>query len=254
MALYSRGKYEESIKALLAAADLNPSDARCYLFLSKAYLSSPSQADEVIRRFERYASSSRSNALAQYYYAVSLWKGKRSEATSIDYPLVERLLKKAIALDGTLAEAHLQLGILYADQREYAKSLPEYTRAIALDPSLADAHYRLGQYYVHAGRRSTRSRSSRPSSNCRRITRRKWTRSAQRFGSLCIRRHHLDTGCGDSRLRTSRCGEALMLPRDEAAVCMARLRDCARGSHLLSAAVLLLVVMAALGDSAAARR
>ncbi len=153
MALYSRGRYEESIKALLTAADLNPTDPRCYLFLSKAYLSSPNQADDVIHRFHRYAELEPRNALAQYYYAVSLWKGKRSEATSIDYPKVESLLKKAIALDGTLAEAHLQLGILYADQREYAKSFPEYTRAIALNPGLADAHYRLGQYYVHAGQK-----------------------------------------------------------------------------------------------------
>ena len=150
MALYSRGRYEESIKALLTAADLNPTDPRCYLFLSKAYLSSPSQADEVIQRFRRYSEAEPRSALAQYYYAVSLWKGKRSEATGIDYPLVESLLQKSIALDGTLAEAHLQLGILYSDQHQYAKSFPEYTRAVALDPNLPDAHYRLGQYYVHA--------------------------------------------------------------------------------------------------------
>jgi tetratricopeptide (TPR) repeat protein len=153
MALYSRGRYEDSIKALLTAADLNPKDPRCYLFLSKAYLSSPNQADEVILRFRRYSELEPDNALAQYYYAVSLWKGKRSEATSINYPLVESLLQKSIALDGKLAEAHLQLGILYADQHEYAKSLPEYTRALKLNPNLADAHYRLGQYYVHAGQK-----------------------------------------------------------------------------------------------------
>jgi tetratricopeptide (TPR) repeat protein len=153
MALYSRGRYEDSIKALLTAADLNPTDPRCYLFLSKAYLSSPNQADEVIQRFRRYSELEPNNALAQYYYAVSLWKGKRSEATSINYPLVESLLQKSITLDGTLAEAHLQLGILYADQREYAKSLPEYTLALELNPNLADAHYRLGQYYVHAGQK-----------------------------------------------------------------------------------------------------
>lgn len=153
MALYSRGRYEESIKALLHAADLNPTDPRCYLFLSKAYLSSPTQADEVIQRFQRYAELESRNALAQYYYAVSLWKGKRSEAASINYPLIESLLQKAISLDGTLADAHLELGILYADQHEYAKSLPEYTRAVELNPSLADAHYRLGQYYVHAGQK-----------------------------------------------------------------------------------------------------
>jgi tetratricopeptide (TPR) repeat protein len=151
MALYSRGRYEESIKALLTAADLNPADPRCYLFLSKAYLSSPNQADDVIQRFRRYAELQPNNALAQYYYAVSLWKGKRSEASSINYQQVESLLQKSIALDGKLAEAHLQLGILYADQHEYARSFPEYTRAVELDPNLPDAHYRLGQYYVRAG-------------------------------------------------------------------------------------------------------
>ncbi len=151
MALYSRGRYEESIKALLSAADLNPTDPRCYLFLSKAYLSSPSQADDVIQRFRRYAELQPNNALAQYYYAVSLWKGKRSEASSINYQQVESLLQKSIALDDKLAEAHLQLGILYADQHEYAKSLPEYTRAVTLNPNLPDAHYRLGQYYVRSG-------------------------------------------------------------------------------------------------------
>jgi tetratricopeptide (TPR) repeat protein len=153
MALYARTRYQESIKALLAAADLNPTDPRCYLFLSKAYFSSPTQADEVIQRFRHYAELEPQNALAQYYYAISLWKGKRSEATHIDYPLIESLLQKSIALDGTLAEAHLQLGILYSDQHEYAKSFPEYTRALELDPNLPDAHYRLGQYYVHVGQK-----------------------------------------------------------------------------------------------------
>jgi tetratricopeptide (TPR) repeat protein len=153
MALYARTKYQESIKALLAAADLSPTDPRCYLFLSKAYFSSPTQADDVIQRFRRYAELEPRNAMAQYYYAVSLWKGKRSEAIHIDYPLIESLLHKSIALDGTLAEAHLQLGILYSDQHEYAKSFPEYTRAVELDPNLPDAHYRLGQYYVHAGQK-----------------------------------------------------------------------------------------------------
>ena len=40
---------------------------------------------------------------------------------------------------------------LYADQHEYAKSIPFYTRALELNPNLADAHYRLGQDYVHTG-------------------------------------------------------------------------------------------------------
>lgn len=153
MALYSRGMYEEAVKALLTAADLNPSDPRCYMFLSKAYDSSPNQAEEVIQRFRRYSELEPSNALAQYYYAMGLWKGKRAEGAGLDFEVVESLLKKSIALDEKLPEAHVQLGNLYADQHEYAKSIPEYVRALELNPNLPDAHYRLGTDYVHLGQK-----------------------------------------------------------------------------------------------------
>lgn len=151
MALYSRGKYDDAVKALLTAADLNPSDPRCYLFLSKAYGASPNQTDEVIQRFKRYAVLEPNNAQAVYYYAMSLWKGKRAEDQGQDLQDVESLLKKSITLDPKLADAYMQLGNFYADKREYAKSVPEYESALKLDPNLPDAHYRLGQDYVHTG-------------------------------------------------------------------------------------------------------
>ena len=153
MAYYLRGKYDEAVKALLAAADTNPNDPRCYLFLSQAYDSSPNQADEVIQRFRRFSELQPRNARAQYYYAMSLWKGKRAEDPGFDLKQIESLLQKSIALDPTLPEAHVQLGNLYADQHEYAKSMPEYERALELNPNLPDAHYRLGQDYVHTGQK-----------------------------------------------------------------------------------------------------
>jgi tetratricopeptide (TPR) repeat protein len=153
MSLYSRGKYDDAVKALIAAADLDPSDARCYLFLSKAYDASPHQAEDVIQRFRRYAELQPGNALAQYYYAMSLWKGKRAEAANVDLQTVESLLQKSIALDESMPEAHLQLGNLYADQHEWEKSIPQYVRALQLDSNLPDAHYRLGQDYVHIGKK-----------------------------------------------------------------------------------------------------
>jgi tetratricopeptide (TPR) repeat protein len=153
MAYYLRGKYDEAVKSLLAAADLDPADPRCYLFLSKAYDSSPNQADEVIQRFRRFSELQPRNARAQYYYAMSLWKGKRAEDPGFDLKQVETLLQKSIGLDQNLPEAHVQLGNLYADQHEFAKSIPEYVRALELDPNLPDAHYRLGQDYVHTGQK-----------------------------------------------------------------------------------------------------
>jgi tetratricopeptide (TPR) repeat protein len=153
MALYSRGKYDEAVKALLKGADLNPGDPRCYLFLSRAYDSSPTLAEEVIQRFRRFSELQPNNALAFYYYAMSLWKGKRAEDPGSDLREVESLLQKSTALDPSLPDPHVQLGNLYADQREYAKSISQYTRALELNANLPDAHYRLGQDYVHLGQK-----------------------------------------------------------------------------------------------------
>jgi tetratricopeptide (TPR) repeat protein len=82
---------------------------------------------------------------------MSLWKGRRTQDPNLDLTQIAALLKKSIALDDSLAEAHLQLGNLYSDQQKYADSIPEYQRALDLNSDLADAHYRLGQAYVHTG-------------------------------------------------------------------------------------------------------
>jgi tetratricopeptide (TPR) repeat protein len=153
LSLYSRDKYDEAVKALLKAVSLTPTDPSCYYFLSKAYNSSPAQADDVIQAFRHYAELKPQNAQAQYYYALSLWKGRRSGGSEVDLHQVESLLKKSIALNDRLPEAHLQLGDLYADQHMYEKSVPEYQRALELNPNLSDAHYRLGTDYVHLGQK-----------------------------------------------------------------------------------------------------
>lgn len=151
IALYSRGNYDDAIESLLRAADLDPSDPRCYFFLSKAYDSSPSHANEVIRRFGRFSELQPGNARASYYYAMSLWKGKRAQDPGLDLHQIESLLKKAVTLDPRLSDAHLQLGNLYSDQSQYADAIPQYLKAMENNPDLADAHYRLGQAYVHTG-------------------------------------------------------------------------------------------------------
>jgi len=153
MAFYSRGNYDDAVKALLTAADLDPADSRCYYFLSRAYDSSPGQADEVIQRFQHFAELQPRNARALYYYAMSLWKGRRAQDASVDFVQIESLLKQSAELDPKFPEARLQLGNLYSDQRKYPDAVPLYEQALALSADLADAHYRLGQAYVHLGKR-----------------------------------------------------------------------------------------------------
>ena len=76
---------------------------------SKAYDSSPS-GRRGHQRFRRYSELKPDNALAQYYYAMSLWKGKRAGTIQPRSPDGGVSAQKSIALDGTLSEAHVQLG------------------------------------------------------------------------------------------------------------------------------------------------
>jgi tetratricopeptide (TPR) repeat protein len=151
MSLYAQGKYRESVTAFLKAVDLAPGDARCYRFLAWSYDRSPQQVNDVIERFRRYAALQPSNAQAQYYYAMSLWKGKQLEQSSPDMQTIATLLKKAVTLDPGFSDAHLQMGNLYASQHNYADSISEYQRSLELDPNQPDAHYRLATDYVRLG-------------------------------------------------------------------------------------------------------
>jgi tetratricopeptide (TPR) repeat protein len=153
MAYYARGNYDDAVKALIRGTDLNSSDPAVYKFLSRAYDSSPSQANEVIERFRRYAELQPGDGRALYYYAMSLWKGKRAQDPTLDLKQIESLLQRAIAADPKLAEAYVQLGNLSSDQGKFADAIPKYQRALELDGDLVDARYRLGQAYVRTGQK-----------------------------------------------------------------------------------------------------
>lgn len=151
ISLYARGLYDEAVQALLAGADLDPREPRCYLFLSRAYYTQQSHTAEVIEHFKRYAELEPGNALAQYYYAMSLQKGGHTEGAEVDTERVEALLKLAVSLDDKLADAHFELGNVYSDRHDYTDAVPQYLRVIELEPTFADPHYRLATVYTRTG-------------------------------------------------------------------------------------------------------
>jgi tetratricopeptide (TPR) repeat protein len=151
IALYSRGLYDGAVEALCRASDLNPSDARPYLFLGKMYNVSVGKADDVEKRLKRFVETNPANPRAYYYYALSTWKGARGSGQGTDLAEVEGLLRKSISLDPRLADAHLQLGVLLHDLHRDADAIPEFQAAIRLKPDDPDPHYRLAQAYARAG-------------------------------------------------------------------------------------------------------
>ena len=131
----------------------HPDDFQLNVELARSYLydAKPSRPDEAARYYTAASVLQPNNAQALYYYAMSLWKGKRAQDPDLDLHQIESLLTKSLALDPKLAEAHLQLGNLYSDQAKFAEAIPEYKRALELNSDLADAYYRLGQAYVRTG-------------------------------------------------------------------------------------------------------
>jgi len=149
--LYAGGFYEQAASRVCAASDLKPADPAPYLFLGKMEETAPAPLPCVEQKMARFARIHPENALAHYYYAMSLLKhAKESENPAIAQP-VEALLRKAVMIDPELGQAHLQLGIVYSERNDYAQAISAYKKAIEVTPQLSEAHYRLGVAYQRTG-------------------------------------------------------------------------------------------------------
>jgi tetratricopeptide (TPR) repeat protein len=112
-----------------------------------------------VEKLGRFAQLQPDNALANYYYAVSL--SKESEGSDTERSArVKALLQKAVDLDPKLGAAYLQLGILYAQRADFSRAISAYQKAIEVSPdeagpqfdqTLEEAHYRLAQAYQRTG-------------------------------------------------------------------------------------------------------
>jgi tetratricopeptide (TPR) repeat protein len=150
-AWYARGSYDEAVQYLCAASDLNPGDPTSYLFLGKIQAAERTESGAVVERLARFVRLQPENALANYYYAVVLWKRRKSPEDVADLAQVKTLLEKAVQLDPKLGLAYLQLGILHSEQKNFSKAISAYEQAVAAAPQLEEAHYRLVQAYRQAG-------------------------------------------------------------------------------------------------------
>jgi tetratricopeptide (TPR) repeat protein len=153
-AWYARGSYDLAAQRLCEASDLNPDDPNPYLFLGKMQSVRTTQSECPMERLRRVVRLQPDNALANYYYALSLWNRHESFGGTENLVPVESLLEKAIHLDPKFGAAYLQLGILYAERGESSKAIAAYQKATEANPGLEEAHYRLAQAYSRTGEKS----------------------------------------------------------------------------------------------------
>jgi len=144
--LYAEGKYDDAVETLCAAVDLDPTDPRPFQFLGKVSTVSPAHMPEIRKRLQGLVHLYPNNGLANYYYAMSLWKRSEGEPVA-DTGMIEELLEKAIAASPDFYEAHFQLGVLYQDQQKYPEAIREFEQTLTLRPDYNRAHYRLFLLY-----------------------------------------------------------------------------------------------------------
>jgi tetratricopeptide (TPR) repeat protein len=150
-ALFGGAMYDEAARRLCEASDLNPADPEPYLFMGKIEMASPNPLPCVEQKLARFLELRPADPLANYFYAMTLWKQK---GTSVDQSALEHvqdLLTKAVTVDPKCADAYLQLGVLEATRRNFEKAIGYYNRAIDVNPQLSEAHYRLGIAYDRVG-------------------------------------------------------------------------------------------------------
>ena len=150
---YARGSYEQAVKCLGEASDLKPDDPTPYLFLGKFQSVDSTPSPESVEKLARFASLQPENALANYYYAVSLWNRQQGPGDTNVVAHVRSLLEKAVRLDPKLGAGFLQLGILYSERNDLPNAVSALQKAVEASPQLPQAHYRLAQVYRQAGDR-----------------------------------------------------------------------------------------------------
>ncbi len=163
VASYAKGSYDQAAHYLVNASDLSPDDPTPYLFLGKMQNAGIAISNESVECLARFARLHPENALANYYYAVALWRQGKQILGSADSDAkqsvrIESLLENAVRLDPKLGVAYLQLGILYSERRNFPQAISAYEKAIEVSPQTDDAleesHYRLAQAYLRTGNKA----------------------------------------------------------------------------------------------------
>jgi tetratricopeptide (TPR) repeat protein len=157
-ALYAGGSYDEAARRLCEAADLKPAGPTPYFFLGKMEKAAPAPLPCAEQRLARFVREQPGNALANYYYGITLWKRDRGSENQAGLQQAIALIEKAVRIDPKLGEAYLQLGTMYTARGSFEQAIRAYKKTIEVSPHIGEAHYRLGLAYRRIGEESKAER------------------------------------------------------------------------------------------------
>jgi tetratricopeptide (TPR) repeat protein len=143
-ALDGLSRPEEAILELKAAIAKSPAEPNAHFGIGFIYWSQLKD-DEAEREFRLELDHDPTNAQAWAWLADVLIRRN-------DFQKSKPLLDKALSIDPRVRIAHLDLGIVFAQDKQYDRAIEAFKEAIRLDDSKPDAHFRLARVYKEAGK------------------------------------------------------------------------------------------------------
>jgi tetratricopeptide (TPR) repeat protein len=137
----------EPIQFLREAVALDPNSDKAYYMLGRAY-SRRGNLEEALQSFQKAA-----GLRADPSYFLNLGKALSKSAYSVE-PDGDRAIaayERALALDPSYAEAHLELGRLFVQMKNLEKARTELQKAVELEPDFYEADYLLGRLLYQMG-------------------------------------------------------------------------------------------------------
>ena len=145
-ALDEMQNHSGAIEQFRAAVKANPRQPNAHFGLGYL-LWTQNQFEEAATEFQAELENFPGNAQALAYLADCNLHLNRTEK-------IRPLLEDALKIDPSLAKAHLDLGILDAQDGRLDDSLREFTIAARISPNDPDVHWRLARLYQSMGRKA----------------------------------------------------------------------------------------------------
>jgi tetratricopeptide (TPR) repeat protein len=137
----------EPVQLLTEAIARDPNFDKAYYMLGRAY----ARRGDLEGALKSYQEAARLHPDPSYFLSLGKALAKSGDSFDPDRDRAIVAYEKALALDPSYAEAHLELGRLFIQMKKLQKARTELERAIELEPDFYEADYLLGRLLYQIG-------------------------------------------------------------------------------------------------------
>ncbi|MDE0105356.1 MAG: tetratricopeptide repeat protein [Bryobacterales bacterium] len=150
-AAMGQGQFEVATAAFLKAVELRPDDLVGYHLLSQAFDQADDAFDGAVLAFQGLFERNGTSHWARYYEALATFRQAVRSGDYSDAAARLDVLRNVVQEHPAFLEAHLLLGEIQFELREWTAAAESLGQAVAIDANHVTAHYKLGLALQRSG-------------------------------------------------------------------------------------------------------